>query len=627
MTSFIPEEKIAEIRNAADIVDIVSGVVLLKKGGKNYLGLCPFHSEKTPSFSVSPDKQIFHCFGCGEGGDVFSFVMKQEGLSFAEAARELARRCGISLPERRLSGEQRRRLDEKEQVLAVNRLVMDFFRKKLLEGPEGDSATKYLAKRGLTRATIDTFQIGYAPKGWDHLCKHLLDQRLPASVIEKSGLVLPRKNSGGFYDRFRERIMFPIFDANRRVIGFGGRVMDDALPKYLNSPETALYSKSRSLYGLHLAKAPCRESESVFIVEGYFDAVALHQHGLTNTVATLGTALTAEHVRILRGCIGEKGRAVLVYDSDDAGIKAARRSIDVFDKEYVNAQILILTSGYDPDSFIFEHGADAFYAAAAGALDIIPFLLETAIKQNGLSVEGRVRIVSELKGPLSAVSDTVARSLYVRMVAERLEIDEGALLEKLRQATVGSSGPRQVPKAEPVVATASAPGAAPAAQGAGHGSRVEKQIIAMLLQVPQACKVVSRVDALALFENQFLARLGQMILKAYDGWKKNAPSTAGRDPAGENRWLAAIMADLGDEDRRAIADAAINAESWQIEGCEKQILHFVETAHKRRSQHDLEHRLKTAVREKDDRLIEQLLIEKQALAVKREKRKMALLDK
>ncbi|MFZ0727970.1 MAG: DNA primase [Desulfobacterales bacterium] len=625
MTSFIPDEKIAEIRQAADIVDIVSGVVLLKKGGKNYLGLCPFHSEKTPSFTVSPDKQIFHCFGCGEGGDVFSFVMKQEGLSFAEAVRDLARRCGITLPERRMSGAQRRRLDENEQLLAVNRLAMDFFQKSLTDGPAGEGARSYLAKRGLTRATIEQFQIGFAPKGWDHLCKHLMGQNLPASIIEKSGLVLPRKNSGGYYDRFRERIMFPISDVNRRVIGFGGRVMDDALPKYLNSPETALYNKSRSLYGLHLAKAPCRESESVFIVEGYFDAVALHQHGLANTVATLGTSLTTEHVRLLRGCVGEKGRAVLVYDSDDAGIKAARRSIDVFDKEYVNAQILVLASGYDPDSFIFEYGADVFDAAAQEALDIIPFLLESAIKENGLSVEGRVRIVSKLKGPLNAVSDSVARSLYVRMVAERLEIDERALLEKLRQATGGSPDARRMPMAEPAVATVSGQRAAFAA---GAGSRVEKQIIAMMLQVPHASKILARLDALALFEDPFLARLGKLILEVYDRWKNNAPATAAPSAAADNRWLADVMAGLADDaDRRAIADAAIHAESWDLEGCEKQILHFVETARKRRSHHDIEHRIKAAVHEKDDKLVEQLLIEKQALAVKREKRKMALRDR
>lgn len=630
MTSFIPEEKIAEIRNAADIVDVISGAVLLKKGGKNYLGLCPFHSEKTPSFTVSPDKQIFYCFGCGEGGNVFSFVMKQEGLTFPEAAKHLARRYGIALPDRRMSPGQKRRLDEKEQVLAANRLAMDFFQRNLRVSPAGGKAREYLAKRALTPATIDGFHIGYAPQGWDNLLQHLLGQHLSSPVIEKSGLVVPRKNSGGFYDRFRDRIVFPIFDLNRQVIGFGGRVMDDALPKYLNSPETLVYNKSRSLYGLHLAKARCRETESVYIVEGYFDAIALHQHGLVNTVATLGTSLTAEHVRMLRGCIGEKGKAVLVYDSDEAGIKAARRSIEVFDKEYVNAQILVLESGYDPDNFIFEYGVEAFHAATAGAMDMISFLLETAVKQNGLSVEGKVRVVSELQQPLTAVSDAVARSLYIKMVAERLEIDERALREKLRQSAARqtaleqhrrpvpeSGAPVTVGKASPTVA-----------QAVRYGERVEKQIIAMMLQVPQSCHIIKSLDALALFENQSLSRIGHVILDAHSR-AGNCESADGA-PAGpeEDQWLADIMAGLAtDEDRRLVADVAMNAEGWAIEGCEKQILHFVETARKRRSQQDIEHRIKEAVRNRDDKLLEELLSEKQTLAVKREKRKMVLLDR
>jgi DNA primase len=630
LTSFIPEEKIAEIRNAADIVDVISGEVLLKKGGKNYLGLCPFHSEKTPSFTVSPDKQIFYCFGCGEGGNVFSFVMKQEGLTFPEAVKHLARRYGIVLPDRRMSPGQKRRLDEKEQLLSANRLAMDFFKQNLRVGPAGAKARGYLARRALTQTTIDAFHIGYAPQGWDNLLKHLHRQRLSSSVIEKSGLIVPRKNSGGFYDRFRDRIVFPIFDLNRQVIGFGGRVMDDALPKYLNSPETPVYNKSRSLYGLHLAKARCRETESVYIVEGYFDAIALHQHGFTNTVATLGTSLTAEHVRLLRGYIGEKGKAVLVYDSDEAGIKAARRSVEVFDKEYVNAQILVLESGYDPDTFIFEHGAEAFHAAAAGAMDIIPFLLETAVKQNGLSVEGKVRVVSELQQVLSAVSDTVARSLYVRMVAERLEIDERALLEKLRRETVKQTTPESRRRPGPESGASGNDGKTSATAGitVRHGDRVEKQIIAMMLQVPQSCHIINRLDALALFENQSLARIGQVILDANNRGDETVPADGAQTGPTEDQWLADIMAGLTtDEDRRIVADVAINAQGWAIEGCEKQILHFVETARKHRSQQDIENRIKEAVRNKDDKLLEQLLIEKQALAVKREKRKMALLDR
>jgi DNA primase len=630
LTSFIPEEKIAEIRNAADIVDVVSGEVLLKKGGKNYLGLCPFHSEKTPSFTVSPDKQIFHCFGCGEGGNVFSFVMKHEGLTFPEAAKHLARRYGIALPDRRMSPGQKRRLDEKEQLLAANRLAMDFFQQNLRVGPAGGKAREYLAKRALTQKTIDGFHIGFAPQGWDNLLKHLLRQHLSSAAIEKSGLVIPRKNSGGFYDRFRDRIVFPIFDLNRQVIGFGGRVMDDALPKYLNSPETPVYSKSRSLYGLHLAKTRCRETESVYIVEGYFDAIALHQHGLVNTVATLGTSLTAEHVRMLRGYIGEKGKAVLVYDSDEAGIKAARRSVEVFDKEYVNAQILTLNAGYDPDNFIFEHGAEAFYAAAAGAMDIIPFLLETAVKQNGLSVEGKVRIVSELQQPLTTVSDVVARSLYVRMVAERLEIDERALLEKLRQAAANQTAlqQRRGPGSESGAPQDVGNYSATVELAVRYGDRVEKQIIAMMLQVPQSCHIINRLEALALFENQSLARIGHEILDAYRRSGKPVPADGTTAGPAEEQWLAEIMAGLtSDEDRRIVADVAINAECWAIEGCEKQILHFVETARKRRSQQDIEHRIKEAERNKDDKLLEQLLSEKQKLAVKREKRKMAMLDR
>lgn len=631
MTSFIPEEKIAEIRHAADIVDVISGVVLLKKGGKNYLGLCPFHSEKTPSFTVSPDKQIFHCFGCGEGGNVFSFVMKQEGLSFPEAVKNLGRRYGIDLPERRMSPGQKRRLDEKEQLLAVNRLAMDFFRKSLADSPAGGKAREYLTKRGLTPATIDAFHIGYAPPGWDHLCGHLLGRHLPPAVIEKCGLVVARKNSGGFYDRFRDRVVFPIFDSNGQVIGFGGRVMDDALPKYLNSPETPVYNKSRSLYGLHLAKARCRETESVFIVEGYFDAIALHQHGLANTVATLGTSLTAEHVRMLRGHIGQKGRAVLVYDSDEAGIKAARRSIEVFDKEYVNAQILVLSSGYDPDSFIFEHGAEAFNAAAADAMDIISFLLETAVKQNGLSVEGKVRTVSDLQQPLTAVSDAVARSLYVRMVAERLAIDERALLDNLRQAaatpTAAGQGRRAIPESWAPPPDAGHSAIAPQ-DDSRHASRVEKQIIAMMLQVPQTCHIINHIDALAWFECRSLAQIGRVILDVYDRSTRPAAADDAAPAPLQDLWLAGIMANLSaDGDRRLVAAAAMTAEGWSLEGCEKQILHFVETARKRRSRRDIEHRIKEAERNKDDKLLELLLSEKQTLAVKHEKRKMALLDR
>jgi DNA primase len=627
LTNVIPEDKIAEIRSAADIVDVVSAAVLLKKSGKNYLGLCPFHSEKTPSFTVSPDKQIFHCFGCGEGGNIFSFVMKQEGITFPEAVRTLARRYNVSLPDRRMSPDQKRRIDERERLLAVNQKGMRYFRRALSDGVAGRIARQYLQKRKLTQATIDNFQIGYAPDGWDNVLNYLVRKRIPLDLIEKSGLIVPRKNRNGYYDRFRNRIVFPILDINNRVLGFGGRVMTDDLPKYLNSPETPVYNKSRSLYGLHLAKRHCRETGSVIVVEGYFDVIALHQHGVCNAVATLGTSLTSEHVRLLRGCIGENGKVLLVYDSDEAGIKAARRSIDVFDKEYVSAQILILDSGYDPDTYIFEYGAAEFKHAAAGAMDVIPFLLDTSIRRHGLSVEGKVKVVSELQDALTSLSDVVARSLYLKMMAEQLQIDETALLEKLRQ-------------------TAAIPttGGARRSIFDSHGdkdrisqiatthvhARLEKQIIAMMLQVPEICPTITKLEALTCLESQQLSQIGQVILDCYSRSSARSNRNTARQGSEHEpqEWIADILGSLADEkDRQLVADMAIGDEAWNFDGCEKQVVHFVETTRKNRLQQDIDNRIKEAVHNQDEKLVDKLLIEKQSLAIKRERRKMALINR
>ena len=305
MAIFIPEDKISEIKNAADIVDVVSESVLLKKAGKNFIGLCPFHSEKTPSFTVSSDKQIFHCFGCGTGGNVFSFMMKQEGLSFPEAARHLAKRYGVDIPDRPLSPEQKKKISEREKLLDINRRAGGFYHQALLDSRYGKQARSYLSTRGISQKTIDDFKLGYARDGWDHLLGFFSINRVSPILLEKSGLIVPRKNKSGHYDRFRNRIIFPIFNVNTQIVGFGGRVLDDSLPKYLNSPETTLYNKSRSLYGIHRAKDKCRATGTVYIVEGYLDLLALHQHGIENSVATLGTALTADHVKLLTRYSGQ----------------------------------------------------------------------------------------------------------------------------------------------------------------------------------------------------------------------------------------------------------------------------------------------------------------------------------
>ncbi len=586
MAVYIPEEKINDITNASDIVDIISETVVLKKSGKNFLGLCPFHSEKTPSFTVSPDKQIFYCFGCSAGGNVFSFLMKQEGLSFPEAARMLARRYGIDIPVRTMSPEQKRRISERESVLAINRQAMDFFCLALLENVSGKKAMEYLIERGISREIIDDFKLGYAPEGWDNLAIYFSKKKEPDGLVEKSGLIIPRKGKSGFYDRFRSRIIFPIFDISMQIIGFGGRVLDDSLPKYLNSPETPVYNKSRSLYGLHMAKGKCRESKTVFIVEGYFDLLALHQHGIQNSVATLGTSLTPEHVQILRGFIGKNGRVVLVYDSDIAGIKAAKRSIEVFDKGYVDASIVVLPTGHDPDSYLLEFGAESFTSLTAESKGVISFLIDYAVKKHGLSTEGKIHIISDMKVPLSAINDNVARLLYIKELAERIGIDETALLEKVREVSAG--GRSDIAK----------PGADYALQN--NGNRLERRIIAMMLQFPDVLPEVDNRGLLNLFEDNMLKSIGQFILQR-------------KDRSGE--LASELMTIIDDKDKRSIiASLAMGDDLWDRDGCLKLIAQFESSRY--RHERKLLQEIKDAEERNDHDLLFRLLKKKQMQAKK-----------
>ncbi|NVM57965.1 MAG: DNA primase [Desulfobacterales bacterium] len=398
MAGFIPEDKIADVRNAANIVDVISEYVALKKAGKNFLGLCPFHAENRPSFTVSQEKQIFHCFGCRQGGNVFTFVMQYHNLSFPEAVRSLAQKYGIEIPTREMSPSQRRKLEEKERLFQLNQEAADYFKGVLLESPLGKRGRDYLTRRQMAAQVIDRFGLGYAPGGWSNLVQYFSGKGVSLNDVEMAGLVIAKKG-GGYYDRFRGRVIFPICDIHERVVGFGGRSLDDSLPKYLNSPETPVYHKSRTLYGLHVAKERSRQPGSVFTVEGYFDLLALHCHGIKNVVATLGTALTQEHVRILKGYAEQ---VILVFDSDEAGMKAAERSLPLFKEEKVDARIMILPEGKDPDSYVFEVGGDGFGQRAERALDLIEFLVVSAVKKYGLSPEGKIRIVEALKGRSAA---------------------------------------------------------------------------------------------------------------------------------------------------------------------------------------------------------------------------------
>jgi DNA primase len=608
---FIPEDKISEIKNSVDIVDIISDLVLLKKVGRNYVGLCPFHTEKTPSFTVSPEKQIFYCFGCGTGGNVFNFLMNHDGLSFFETAKMLANRYGIEIPAQTMSPEQKRRISERESLLAANKQAMNFFKHSLLSDAEGKIALEYLKKRGIVEDTITKFNLGFAPAGWDSLINYFSKKNISHELVEKSGLIIKRKSKNGYYDRFRNRIIFPIFDVSKQVSGFGGRVMDDSLPKYLNSPETPVYNKSRSLYGLHIAKEHCRSSKTVYIVEGYFDLLALQQHGILNSVATLGTSLTQEHVQILRGFVGKNGGFILVYDSDAAGIKAAERSIKVFDKGYVNAQILVLPEGYDPDSYIFEFGYKSFMDAALKAKSIISFLIDSAVKKHGLSIEGKIRIISDLKQPLAYINDSVERSLYIKELAEIIGIDEAAVMEKVRMVSGNKS----------IKANKELSDKMRDKNLTLNGNRLEKQIIAMMLQFPEILPEIILRNILDRFEDKSLSLIGQLILKQRDregirDGSHDMMSTRG------NGFVSDIINSIDDREKRSIvASLSIGEDQWGREGCLKLLSQFESI--RNRQEKTLLQKIKAAEECNDHELLLELLKKKQLQVRKDTKLKVA----
>ena len=613
MAGYIPEDKIAEIRQAADIVEVIAETVLLKKSGKNFSGLCPFHAEKTPSFTVSPDKQIFHCFGCGAGGSVFSFIMKRDGIGFADAVRHLAARSGVEIPERSVSPRAKRQLSEQAALMEVNRLAADYFRQTIRQQPAGQAAMDYLTRRGVTHETIEKFELGYASKGWDHLLGHITRKKVSPALLEKAGLVIPRRDGTGFYDRFRDRIIFPIHDENARVVGFGGRVLDSSTPKYLNSPETLVYTKRRVLYGLNHAKDSCRTSGSVFIVEGYLDLIALHQHGVTNAVATLGTALTPEQIRLLRRYAG---RMVLVYDSDEAGIRSARRCIDLFWKEHVDfrrgdvfceeradTHILVLPEGNDPDSFLMAHGVDAFRRLAQSAPGVITFVMEQAVQRHGLSTEGRIRIVSELQSYLAAINDSVARALYVKQLSERIHLDESIILERLQARGGPSAGPG--PGVEPVSGARRRP--------ADTHEPFEQRIIAMMLQFPETIPEIIQNEILETFSHPLLKSAGESILRhRYEAVEQ----------------LPELLAGIEDETlKETLVALAMSDESWSHSGCSAFLRRFMETRQKQLSGGSMQAAIEAAEREHNDKEVMRLLSEKQKMAVRREKQKMSVLRK
>ncbi|MEE9181452.1 MAG: DNA primase [candidate division NC10 bacterium] len=435
---FIPEEMIGQILRTSSIVEVIEGYVPLKQSGKYHRALCPFHTEKTPSFTVNPERQIFYCFGCGEGGDVFRFLMRREGFTFPEAVRHLAQRAGILLPERGRSREG----DGLLKLVELQRLACEYFR-KALNAPHGNQAREYLSQREVGWELVERLQLGYAVAEWEGLVRELTKRGFTTRQLEAAGLAVQRQEGRGYYDRFRDRLMIPIADSSGKIVGFGGRALGDQQPKYINSPETAIYKKGVHLYGLHLASRAIRETRVALVVEGYFDVISLTSAGFPQTVASLGTALTRDQVTLLHRYAD---KAILIFDPDPAGIQAAWRGLELLVAEDMGVAVVILPQGKDPDTFVRENGRDALLARVEAAQDLVDFLLTRAEEKTGLKgVDEKAAAARQVLRLVARMPEGVRRAKYVQKLAERLGVPERAVLAELRRLGSPESPPPSGP--------------------------------------------------------------------------------------------------------------------------------------------------------------------------------------
>lgn len=439
---YYSDEVIEEVRSKNDIVDVISGYVRLQKKGSSYFGLCPFHNEKSPSFSVSRSKQMYYCFGCGAGGNVFTFLMEYENYSFIEALKYLADRAGVKLPEQEYSREARERADTKAVLLEINKLAAQYFYVQLKQ-EHGAHALSYLKNRELSDDTIRAFGLGYSNKYSNDLSQYLKSKGYQTEMLIKAGLVTLDERQG-VYDKFWNRVMFPIMDVNSRVIGFGGRVMGEGKPKYLNSPETMIFDKSRNLYGLNRARSS--KKPYFLLCEGYMDVISLHQAGFTNAVASLGTALTPGHASLIKRYVKE---VYLTYDSDEAGTKAALRAVPILKDVGITAKVIRMEPYKDPDEFIKNLGAEAFEERIGKARNGFMFSLEILEKSYDLGTpEGKTDFMREAARRLTEFDEEIERNNYIEAVAKAYHVGIGDLTKLVGKVAVqaGLAAPAKRPK-------------------------------------------------------------------------------------------------------------------------------------------------------------------------------------
>ncbi len=437
--SFYSQDLVEEIRSGNDIVDVISGYIKLQRKGSNYVGVCPFHNDRNPSMSVNQPRQIYHCFSCGAGGDVFKFVMEYENLTFPEAMKVLADRAGIVLPERDLSGEDRRQADLKAQIMEMNRLAAKYYY-YMLRQPAGKQGMDYLLQRQLSAEIIQSFGLGYADKYSNSLYQYLRSKGYTDQVMKESGLVQVDEKRG-MYDKFWNRVIFPIMDTHNRVIGFGGRVMGDGKPKYLNSPETKVFDKSRNLYGLNLARRS--RKPNMILCEGYMDVIALHQAGFNQAVASLGTAFTQQQSILLKRYTNE---VLLTYDSDEAGVRAALRAIPILKNAGLTAKIINMEPYKDPDEYIKAEGSESFQKRIDEAES--SFYFELRMMERGYNFrdpESKTAFFRALSGKLLEFEQGIERNTYIEAAAAKYHLTYEQLLRMVNQTGVKQGGLAKMP--------------------------------------------------------------------------------------------------------------------------------------------------------------------------------------
>jgi DNA primase len=587
---FFSDETVSEVRERANILEVVSDYVSIKKTGRNHKGLCPFHSEKTPSFMVNEEKQIFHCFGCGEGGDVFTFLMKVGHFSFPEAVEALAKRYGIRISPREVSPEKKKEVAKREILFQINQVASDYFHDRLLRHREGEAGRAYFVQRGMSKEFLEGYRLGYAPDRWDGLVQHLQERKLPLEMAREVGLLFPKKKEG-WYDVFRGRIIFPIFDIHQRVVGFGGRVIKEGQPKYINSSESIIYHKGEVLYGLQVAKQSIGEKDSVIIAEGYFDLLTLHQYGFTNSVATLGTALTTQHIRTLKRYTKN---VITLFDGDEAGIHANLRTLPLFLAEEVWPKTVALPKDEDPDGFLRKGNRDELERKVAEAVPLFDFFLESLRKTYDVkSIDGKVKMAEEALALIRGIPEGIRRNFYVKTLAEKVDIQESMVYDMLQSAP--KDRPKGREEAKPPAEKKTFP-------------RSEEMVVRLMVQHSHLIPKISREGIIREFESPFLKKMAESLDASYQ--------RKGKLDLGEA--LGRVEEDLkGGVCAFVFQESGL--EGGDLEKVAEDCFQKIREGRLKKEKQELLKRIKEAEKRKGEKGLEVLLLEWQEL-VKRESR-------